>query len=108
VVVLLRCATVGIATEGANISAQRATFDKLQRERAKKAKAQIKRERRFDKDTTAADSQRAPEPARAGGPSASQLLEMIEQLHQRFENHQIGFEEFEVAKADLLARLPVE
>jgi hypothetical protein len=33
---------------------------------------------------------------------------MIEQLHNRFDDHQISFDDFEIAKADLLARLPVE
>ncbi|MEA2702961.1 MAG: hypothetical protein QOD63_906 [Actinomycetota bacterium] len=49
-----------------------------------------------------------PEVVLTGGPSASQLLQMIEELHTRFDNKQIGFEDFEIAKADLLARLPVE
>ncbi len=88
-------------------SAQRATFDKLQRERAKKAKAAIKRERRFDKES-AVDEVAEPEVVRPGGPSASQLLEMIEELHNRFDDHRISFDDFEIAKADLLARLPVE
>ncbi len=49
-----------------------------------------------------------PEVVRPGGPSASQLLEMIEELHNRFDDHRISFDDFEIAKADLLARLPVE
>ena len=91
---------------------QRTTFDKLQRERAKKAKAAEKRERRRTRDETSADadarSDRAP-PARSSPPA--ELLVLIETLHKRFEAKTISFEDFEEQKADLfgrLAALPIE
>jgi hypothetical protein len=88
---------------------QRTTFDKLQRERAKKAKAAEKRERRRER------GQEAAEPV-AGAPdgqelSAAELLVLIEDLHKRFDAKQITFEDFEEQKADLfgrLAALPIE
>ena len=88
---------------------QRTTFDKLQRERAKKAKAAEKRERRRER------GQEAAEPV-AGAPdgqelSAAELLVLIEDLHKRFDAKQISFEDFEEQKADLfgrLAALPIE
>ena len=89
---------------------QRTTFDKLQRERAKKAKAAEKRERRRERGQESAD-----EPV-AGAPdgqelSAAELLVLIEDLHKRFDAKQITFEDFEEQKADLfgrLAALPIE
>jgi hypothetical protein len=88
---------------------QRTTFDKLQRERAKKAKAAEKRERRRQRD------QEEAEPV-AGAPdgqelSAGELLVLIEDLHKRFDAKTISFEDFEEQKADLfgrLAALPIE
>jgi hypothetical protein len=88
---------------------QRTTFDKLQRERAKKAKAAEKRERRRQRD------QEAAEPV-VGAPdgqelTAAELLVLIEDLHKRFDAKQIAFEDFEEQKADLfgrLAALPIE
>ncbi len=88
---------------------QRTTFDKLQRERAKKAKAAEKRERRRERGQESAD-------AVAGAPdgqelSAAELLVLIEDLHKRFDAKQITFEDFEEQKADLfgrLAALPIE
>jgi hypothetical protein len=95
------------------MGANRTTFEKLQRDRAKKAKAAAKRERRIsgaaepeDPSTpvsdewTVADSE---EPL-----SAAQLLEAVEQLHQQFESKAISFDEFEERKTDLLARISVD
>ena len=91
---------------------QRTTFDKLQRERAKKAKQAEKRERRSRRGP-----RRSPRSRRrsASWPaqelSASELLVLIEELHRRFDNKQISFEDFEEQKADLfgrLAALPME
>jgi hypothetical protein len=83
---------------------QRTTFDKLQRERAKKAKAAEKRERRRER------GQEDAEPVAGGAPdgqelSAAELLVLIEDLHKRFDAKQIAFEDFEEQKADLFGRL---
>jgi hypothetical protein len=90
---------------------QRTTFDKLQRERAKKAKAAEKRERRRQRDQDSAET--GFDPTAAGGQelSAAELLVLIEDLHKRFDAKQIAFEDFEEQKADLfgrLAALPIE
>ena len=84
---------------------QRTTFDKLQRERAKKAKAAEKRERRLaraDEQTEDAGISVGPGGAEL---SAPELLVLIEDLHRRFDNKQIPFEDFEEQKAELFARL---
>jgi hypothetical protein len=92
------------------MATQRTSFTKLQRDRAKKAKAAAKRERRLERaaehrnhteDETEQSSQEGPI-------SAAELLHEIEVTHQRFEAKQISYEEFEEKKAELLARLPID
>ena len=91
----------------ANVGAQRTSFDKLQRERAKKAKASAKRERRLEGEREVPPEDGAAVD-RAGEASAARLLEQLEQLQRRFEAEQIGYEEYEEKKTDLLSRLPVD
>ena len=91
------------------MAAQRTSFDKLQRDRAKKAKQAAKRETRLNKDEIGADVEEAPVIVPEGGElSAGELLQLIEQIHRQFEAKQIDFEEFEERKADLMARLPID
>jgi hypothetical protein len=93
--------------KGTTMGAQRTTFEKLQRDRAKKAKAAAKRERRLEKN----DDDGATEPEvtvpTEGELSAPQLLELIEQVHRQFENKEISLEELEERRTELLARLPI-
>ena len=89
------------------MGAQRTSFAKLQRERAKKAKAAAKRERRLEKDDSAGAADDLP-PLGEGELSAAQLLERVEQIHRQFEAKQISHEDYEERKADLLARLPID
>jgi hypothetical protein len=84
------------------MATRRTTFDKLQRERAKKAKAAAKRERRQEKgeegqelDELTTDEELTPD----------ELLARIEAVHQRYDAGQLSFEEFEEQKVDLLTRL---
>ena len=94
------------------MGAQRSSFDKLQRDRAKKAKAAAKRERRQDKvgsDGSTTPWAEVPAPAAHDGElSAAQLLEMIESLHRRRAAETISLDDFEEEKAELLARLPID
>ena len=94
------------------MATQRTSFTKLQRDRAKKAKAAAKREKRQER---AAEAKNGPvaddtvEETSGEGPiSATELLHEIEVTHQRFEAKQISYEEFEEKKAELLARLPID
>ncbi len=92
------------------MGAQRTTFSKLQRDRAKKAKAALKRERRQERGATATTTA-DPELEVASGQgelSASELLKLVESIHRSFEAKQISYEEYEEKKADLLSRLPVD
>ena len=94
------------------MAGQRTSFAKLERDRAKKAKAAAKRERRREPGEPGAPDD-APErdaltADRGGELSAPELLALIEAVHQRREAGTISEEEFEEKKADLLSRLPVD
>ena len=95
------------------MGAQRTSFDKLQRDRAKKAKAAAKRDKRqngvapeegADVETFAplAESDSHEEL------SAGELLARIEQIHQQLDAGTITFEDFEIEKAELLSRVQVD
>lgn len=94
------------------MATQRTSFTKLQRDRAKKAKAAAKRERRIERAAEAKNptEDETPTPVEGGeGPiSAAELLQEIEITHQRFEAKLMTYEEFEEKKAELLSRLPID
>lgn len=91
---------------------QRTSFDKLQRERNKKAKAAAKRARREERASADPEEVDGQEPMAEGDEltplSAAELLRMVALVHERFEAGKIGLEEFEEQKTELLARLPVD
>ena len=99
---------------------QRSSFAKLQRDRAKAAKkAEKQAAREADKMGGAVDvvEERAPlvegstiEQMLAGREelSAPELLSMIEQIHKLREDGDITEEDFEDAKVELFARLPMD
>jgi hypothetical protein len=95
------------------MATQRTSFTKLQRDRAKKAKAAAKREKRLEraaeaKENAAADDDADPSSDEEGPISAAELLHEIEVTHQRYEAKLMTYEEFEEKKAELLARLPID
>ena len=90
------------------MGAQRTSFEKLQRDRAKKAKQALKREKRQSNEPVTADE--APEVvvSSEGELSAGELLKQIELIHKQLDDKTIDFDEFEERKADLMARLPID
>lgn len=92
------------------MGSQRTSFAKLQRDRAKKAKAAAKREMRQEKVTAGEDTEAVADPPEDGGHelSAPELLVLIEQIHNQYDAKQISQDDFEERKADLLARLPID
>jgi len=93
------------------MATQRTSFTKLQRDRAKKAKAAAKREKRLERAAEAREGSSADdvETTNGEGPiSAAELLREIEVTHQRFEAKLMSYEEFEEKKAELLGRLPID
>jgi hypothetical protein len=97
-----------------DMGAQRTSFEKLQRDRAKKAKQAAKREKRAEKGTEADPS--AGEVFDVTSTltddgkelSAADLLNLVEAIHQQFEAKEISLEEFEEKKTELFGRLPIE
>ena len=91
------------------MAAQRTSFEKLQRDRAKKAKAAAKREKRLDKSPDEeAEIEELPPLGDGVELTAAELLQRVEDLHRRFEDKKISFEDFEEEKADLMARISVD
>ena len=84
------------------------SFGKYERDRNKRAKAAAKRERRQNKS----DAPEAPdedlEPAPYADLSPQELLKRVEDIHRRFDEGTISYDDFEEQKAALLASLPVE
>ena len=92
------------------MGSQRTSFAKLQRDRAKKAKAAAKRETRLER-VDATDEAEPVEITLDEGThelSAQELLVLIEQIHNQYDAKQISLDDFEERKADLLARLPID
>jgi hypothetical protein len=92
------------------MGASRTSFEKLQRDRAKKAKAAAKREKRLDKDGEEVGDEILDTTELTPGQEipADQLLKMVAELHQQFEDDEITFEEFEDRKTELFALLSVD
>ena len=90
------------------MAAQRTTFDKLQRDRAKKAKQAAKRERRQEKGAEGAGTDEVALPSGDGELTAAELMQQVEAITRRLDAGQMTLEEFEDAKADLMLRLPID
>ena len=92
------------------MAAQRTSFEKLQRDRAKKAKAAAKREKRLDKGSDEAEETDELLPPSEPGTelTAAELLARVEEIHRLFDEKKISFEDFEEQKADLMARISVD
>jgi len=91
------------------MGAQRTTFDKLQRDRAKKAKQAAKRERRQERSSDSG-TDNVPEINLDGeGPlTAAELMQQVEAITRSLEAGTITLEEFEDAKAELMERVSID
>jgi len=103
------------------MAGSRTTFEKLQRDRAKKAKADAKRAKRMGKTPESGplvyEEDVAPvvddDAAQLDGNldqeiSTADLLRLVEELQAKFDEDEIDFDEYEERKIELLARLPME
>ena len=100
------------------MAAGRTTFEKLQRDRAKKAKADAKRAKRMGKipesgplvsTATVPDSDGAVLDGSLDEElSAADLIRLVEEVQTQFDNEEITFDEYEERKIELLARLPTD
>jgi hypothetical protein len=89
----------------------RESADRRQRERAKQQKANAKRERRLNKnapaDEESGEGSDAPAPV-VEKVDEEALLAQLASLHAAFDNEEIGFDDFEAQRAELLAKLQVD
>lgn len=101
------------------MATNRSSFEKLQRARAKKAKADAKRRKRQGLEPEPGDTylpsgdDTGEDPGHGGlavgdDLPADVLLQMVSKLHEDFEAERIDFDTFEERKQELMARLTVE
>lgn len=95
------------------MAANRTTFEKLQRDRAKKAKAAAKREKRLARsqgELAEPEAGETPEidVASTEPLSAEELLTLVEKVHADYDRGDLTFDEFEEKKLELMERLTVE
>lgn len=96
---------------------QRSSFAKLQRDKAKKERAAMKRANRIERKTadeseevidTITDTDAVTLVTGVGEPSPEELLQLIEDLHNRRDAGTISEDDFEEAKVELFARLQID
>ena len=82
-----------------------ASYQKRMREKARQEKNALKRERRQQRAAEAAAADEEPDTE----PEVPQerVLRQLEDLHKKFDDDQIDFDEFEERKAELIAQLSV-
>lgn len=95
---------------------QRSSFAKLQRDKAKKERAAMKRANRIERKSAVESEEVQQEESKdavtlvagEGEPSPEELLQLIEDLHNRREAGTISEDDFEEAKIELFARLQID
>ncbi len=89
------------------MATSRTSYGKLQRDRAKKERAELKRARRMSRgeEEEVADGEKLSADV-ALDPAA--LLAQVEELHRQFENDEIDFDTFEDRKLELMEQLTVD
>lgn len=99
------------------MASSRTTFEKLQRDRAKAAKKALKQQKRLERRSEPNDAPiDVDTPAGEGSPlvpnkeslGPAELLQTVERLHDSYAKEEISFEEFEEAKAELMAMIQVD
>jgi hypothetical protein len=89
------------------VAARGTTFAKQERDRAKKAKAALKRERREARDSGEASPPPVPTVSGEGDVSPEELLRLVKELHDAYADERISLEDFEERKQELMARITV-
>ena len=87
----------------------RSSFAKRQRDMAKKAKAQAKRERRLEGPAPDEEGEENEEVV-DDGPKLSndQIMEMVADLHRRYDDGQMDLDTFDEERANLMAQISVD
>lgn len=93
------------------MATSRTSYGKLQRDRAKKERQQLKRDRRFDRgqsdETDEEAEEEEPKPV-VKAASTEDILTRVADLHRRFEDEEIEYDDFEEQKLELMAQLTVD
>lgn len=84
------------------------SFGKFERDRNKRAKAAAKRERRQNKSSEPREDDDILERPPHSDLSPEELLTRIEEIHKRFDEGTLSYDDFEEQKQALLASLPVD
>ena len=86
----------------------RSSFAKRQRDMAKKAKAQAKRERRLEGPSETEDE--ADDAVVDDGPKLpnDKIMEMVADLHRRYDDGQMDLDTFDEERAALMAQISVD
>ncbi len=86
----------------------RSSFAKRQRDMAKKAKAQSKREKKLEKGS--GDDLDDAEEVVDNGPKLSndQVMEKVADLHRRYDDGQMDLDTFDEERANLMAQISVD
>jgi hypothetical protein len=85
------------------MATRRTTSNKRERERSKQAKAAAKRERRLDKSPDE-DGEEAVE-FDENSATTDELIERIAAMHEKYDDGQMSFEDFDEEKTELMALL---
>lgn len=88
----------------------RSSFAKRQRDMAKKAKAQAKRQRRLERNDPDAVDESEDEESAPSGPQLSndEIMERVADLHRRYEDGQMDLDTFDEERANLMAQISVD
>lgn len=85
----------------------RSSFAKRQRDMAKKARAQAKRSKRLDGEPEGDDDEIEEEVVESKY-SNQQLMKMIADLHERYDDGQMSLDDFEDKRTELMGQITVE
>ena len=92
----------------------RSSFAKRQRDMAKKARAEAKRQKRlgrgelYELEHGRQDDDSAEAPSSAQTLSNDEIMAKVEELHRRYDDGQLDLETFDEQRADLMAQISVD
>lgn len=94
------------------MATSRTSYGKLQRDRAKKERQQLKRDKRFDRgqdeESEGEDAvEEEPKPV-VSAAATEDILTRVAELHRRFDDEEIDYDDFEEQKLELMAQLSVD
>ncbi len=92
----------------------RSSFAKRQRDMAKKARAEAKRQKRlgrgelYELEHAQRDADNVEAPQQGSGLSNDEIMAKVEDLHRRYSDGQMDLESFDEQRATLMAQISVD